>query len=447
MEIRWRWGVSTIDRSQGQIETPLRQRSAGSRCRLWFTLAPLVICLMTWLVLLAIGGDFQRGPRTRTFGGDFALNITGAVILQHGGNPYDHNQTIATQQSFFARQGIETPPDNVTTRLLTWGGYPPLFFWLLQPLTYVPFQVIGVVWIISLYGLMALGFLSILHYLGWKRRLIPTLIFMAMPQTTLEAFYGNPAALVFAVIAGSLFVQRRHPVWGGCLISLAWLKPQLAVPAMILIALFHVNDRRRFLQGVVVGSIALLAATFAAMGIEPMVQWVGEIRGVSAMVGEQPNMIPLVGLYAGAVSATVRQLLQIGLLAVAVSLTAWSWVKLRPQGAVPPLQVAWLWVVWVLALPYAHFREEILLSLPILALIGRDGALLYRRTGVLALYTVFATVLLYSNQPFHVQMLSLPLIALGIILYRARDVHEEAVPEPTDWHLPAGLSRWLPAGR
>ncbi len=447
MALRARLELSTMGRSQRQIEGPLSQHGAGSRRRIRFALAPLVICLLVWLLALVVGGNFQSGPRPSGFGTDFALNITGSAILQHGGNPYDHHQTIVTRQSFFERQGIMTPRDDKTTRLLAWGGYPPLFFWLLQPLTHVPFRVIGTVWIISLYGLMGLGILCILHYLGWKRRLVPTLLFMAMPQTTLQAYYGNPAALVFAIIAGSLLVQRRHPVWGGCLISLAWLKPQLAVPAMILIALFHVNDRRRFLQGMAIGSFVLLAATLVSVGVSPMVKWVGEIRGVSAMVGEQPNMIPLVGLYAGAVSATVRQLLQIGLLTVAVSLTAWSWVNLRPPGAVPPLQVAWLWVVWLLALPYAHFPEEMLLSLPILALIGRDGSRLCRPGALFVLYGMFATVLLYSYEPHHVQTLSLPLIALGVILYRARDGREEDVPTPIDLSVQTALPRALPASR
>jgi len=318
---------------------------------------------------------------------------------------------------------------------------------LLQPLTHIPFRAIGLIWIISLYGFMGLGFLCILHYLGWKRRLIPTLIFMAMPQTTLQAFYGNPAALVFAIIAGSLFVQRRHPVWAGCLISLAWLKPQLAVPAMILVALFHVNDRRRFLQGITIGSLVLLAATLATVGVEPIVQWVGEMRSVSTMAGSQRNMIPLVGLYAGVVSATVRQLLQMGLLTIAAGLTAWWWFKLRPKAAVPPLQVAWLWAVWLLALPYAHFPDEILLSLPVLALIGRDGSRLCRPSVLFALYGMFATVLLYSYEPHHVQTLSLPLIALGVILYRARDGHEEAVPTPIDLPVQTGFPCALPASR
>jgi len=446
MAIRARTSESTNGGFQGQVEVPLNLHSEGSRHRIRFALVPLVICLLLYVFLLSVSGNFQSGPRPRALGGDFALNITGSVILQHGGNLYDENQVIATQQSFFARQGIKTPNDK-WTRAITWQSYPPLYFWLLQPLTHIPFRAIGTIWIISLYGFTGLGFLCILHYLGWKRRLIPTLIFMAMPQTTIEAFYGNPAALVFAVIGGSLFVQRRHPLWGGCLISLAWLKPQLAVPAMILIALFHVNDRRRFLQGIAIGSLALLAVTLATVGIESMVQWVGEMRSVSTMAGDQPNLIPLVGLYAGVVSATVRQLLQMALLAFATGFTGWWWFKLRPQSAVPPLQVAWLWVVWLLALPYAHFPEEMLLSLPILALIGRDGIRLYRRSTLFALYSMFATVLLSYNQPFQVQMLSMPLIALGIILYRARDMHEDAVPMPIDLPVQTWSPCAPPAGR
>jgi len=132
MAIRTRSDVSTNCRSQGQTEAALSQHCAGSRRRIQLALPPLGICLLLYVFLLSFSGNFQNGPRTRALGGDFALNITGAVILQAGGNPYDHRQTIATQQSFFARQGIETPLDNLT-RSITWGAIRRSFFGCSSP--------------------------------------------------------------------------------------------------------------------------------------------------------------------------------------------------------------------------------------------------------------------------------------------------------------------------
>ncbi len=87
------------------------------------------------------------------------------------------------------------------------------------------------------------------------------------------------------------------------------------------------------------------------------------------------------------------------------------------------------------------------LSLPILALIGRDGLRLCRCWTLFALYSMFVTVLLYSYEPHHVQTLSLPLITLGVILYRARDVHEETDSASTARSVQTRLSRALPATR
>jgi hypothetical protein len=384
-----------------------------------YAVALLVVALTAWALLISLGGKVAEGPRTRTFGGDFALNVTGALVTRAAGNPYDQSQIIAAQRTFFPRQGIRTFQDRLT-KLLTWQGYPPLYFWLLQPVTVLPFKVIGSIWIAALYGLMGLGFFCILGFFGWRRRLVPTMLFMCMPQVMLQAYYGNPEALVFAVIGCALVLQRRLPLLGGALMSLAWLKPQMGVPAILLIALFYVADRRRFLLGLTLGTAGLVLVDLLATGIHPLFAWIREMRSVSQIAGGQPNMIPLVGLYADHVSASARTLIEAVVLLGALALTGATWLRVRREEAVAPARVGWLWTVWLLALPYAHFPEEMLLCIGLLPFLGRDGRRLYELGPLLALYALFGSVILFYQEPFGVQMLSFPLIGIGIALYRAR---------------------------
>lgn len=420
----------------GKSDLPARRdMTRPGRFLLW--LGPLVILMLLWAWALVTVGDVRQGPRARNFGGDFALNMSSAYVLRHGENPYDGAVLLRGEQAFLVRQGI-SPNLGRSAGALTWGGYPPLYFWLLGPLTDLPFRTVGIVWIVGLYALMAGGFLAVLAYAGWSRRLVPCLLFLAMPQTMLQAYYGNPAGLVVPVVLGALFLQSRYPLAGGLLLSLAWLKPQLALPALVMITIFHTHDRVRFLLGLALGTFSLLAASLLTMGGHEMILWVRGLLTVSSITGEQPNMAPLVGLYAGWAPPAIRTGLEATGLAVAAVLTlGWRW-KLRGVNRPSLLAVGWLWVVWFLALPYAHFPDEILLSLPIIALLGRDGENAGRPVSVAVLYLMFFSAFLFSAKPHDVQLLSLPLLVLAAMLWMAAR-HEVAAYVRTPLDRPTHL--------
>jgi hypothetical protein len=79
--------------------------------------------------------------------------------------------------------------------------------------------------------------------------------------------------------------------------------------------------------------------------------------------------------------------------------------------------------VWLIAIPYAHFIDEMLLIVPVIALLGRDGRWISRPVSVGVLYLLGLSILLYSWTPMHMQLLSLPLAVcaglFGFISYRS----------------------------
>jgi Glycosyltransferase family 87 len=371
-----------------------------------------------WIWALVSVGHVSDGPQARNFGGDFALNMSGAYAQQHGMNPYNGAALLIAEQRFLGHEGIQTKIDAATASL-TWEGYPPLYFWLLRPLLGFSFRAVALTWIAALYFSLAIGFLAALKYLEWKHRVIPCLLFLAMPQATLEVYYANPTPLIFMMVMLALVLQRTRPFAAGLVFSLACIKPQLALLGFVMLALFHAADRRRFILGTASGVCFLLAANVAACGTGSVMEWFNGLVGVSSITGRQPNMAPLIGLYAGWVSATVRLLLEVSTLAVACLLTYFTWRRTRLQHEIPVFSVAWLWVVWFLALPYAHFADEIVLSIPILAMLGRDTRLLGRWTPSLLPYLMYFSALLFSASFHGAQLLSLPLLILLYPLVRA----------------------------
>jgi Glycosyltransferase family 87 len=392
--------------------------TTANRRTLLLIVGPLGILIVLWVYLLFTVGGVTDGPRARTFGGDFALNMASASVLQHGGNPYDGRGLLSAERSLMEHQGIHTDLGS-SSLVLTWGGYPPLYFWLLRPLLALPFRVVAVAWILGLYVCMGIGFLAALKYAGWKHRVIPCLLFLGMPQAALAAYYANPTPLVFAVMMLALLLQRTRPFASGLLFSLTCLKPQLAIVGFVLLVGFHVTDRRWFTLGVGVGATVLLAVSAATCGLQSLTWWLHGLNSVSSMIGRQPNIAPLIGLYAGWAPTSVRVGLEMSVLAIACVLTFGWWRRMQNTPEVTLISVAWLWVVWFLALPYAHFPDEILLCLPVLALLGPDARNSHRWAPALVPYLMYFSALLFSAKFHDAQLLSLPLIALAAVLFRA----------------------------
>jgi hypothetical protein len=69
-------------------------------------------------------------------------------------------------------------------------------------------------------------------------------------------------------------------------------------------------------------------------------------------------------------------------------------------------KVGWLWAVWFLAAPFAHFPDEILLTIPILAYLGVDGERLASASGRVALVALFGSIILFPATIANVNLLS-----------------------------------------
>ena len=376
---------------------------------------PLMVLLVLWVWVFYAEGAYKGGPSGKSFEADLAMFYSAAQVMRDGGNPYDHTLLYRTERAVMHRQGLPVTPKVAVVRV----GNPPLFLWALGPLMRLPFQTVGYVWFALMYLVSLAGFLATLRLLGWRRTVLPSVVFLMMPAVLLGAFYGNPVAVVFAAVSFALLIAQRYPLAAGALLCFAWLKPPVGLPVVLLILLFHVPQWRKVAAGFAGTTVVLLGLMLLTTGASSLSLWIHGLVGYSNDMGIQPDVASLAGLYVRWAPQGARLVIESLVLILAAGLTFRTWRRVGPDRPVAPQRVAWLWIVWMLATPYAHYFDEILLVMPILTLLGRDGEWLTTRPAVIGLYLSFLSLGFVEAVILDSNVLSLFLLATLACMLRS----------------------------
>lgn len=386
-------------------------RARGSRS-LRVSLVVLGAFMLLWIWLFYAEGAFDGGPNGKAFGGDFAAYQVAAQVMAANQNPFDHHLLYDAESSYLRRQGLPI----TTVRAVVRVGQPPLFFWALEPLTHLPFQTVALAWILAVYVLSAFGFVAAARFVGLKWPVVPLILFLLMPQIVMAAFYGNVVGIVFAAVGCSLLLLRRYPFVAGAILTLAWLKPQVGFPIVLLLALFLVASRRQLIYGFGVASICMGVLTALLVGPHALVWWMHGLTDFSADMTLQPSLACLSGLYVRWAHASLRLMLEELALGAACWLTATTWLRHHRAKPAGMADIGWLWCVWLLATPYAHFPDEILLAPAIMAMFVRTRETRSQFLALAAVYLLFLSLFLTNWYPLQANLLSLPLLAVALCL-------------------------------
>ncbi len=313
--------ASSVDCAVETGTSPLRVTRPFARMlgllKGFMLIAPFAFLLVASFTALVGSAVRNGGPAASDLDGDFAMFYTATHVSQAHGDPYNPPQLLRNETRLMQQQHIRMTISPSLVRV----GNPPIYFWALEPLTRLPYRLAGWLW----FGLMALatiiGALAAMRIAGWKRRLVPLLLFLSMPVTAIGYYDGNDISLVFLGLMLGLLAARRYPVLAGALMAVAWLKPSVTFPLVMLIVLFHVKDRRSVLAGLVLATISLATLTLVVLGSGSFVEWITGLSGYSRDIASQIEIAPLSGLYVGWTSPTVRTILEAASIAVALSLT------------------------------------------------------------------------------------------------------------------------------
>jgi hypothetical protein len=196
-----------------------------SRRRLWAAVGLLIgLILIGWdLWLAAIEFIPQYAVRN-----DFRLGYSAALVGLRNG--YSHLYDLSAQKAAIESLGPAFNPQPFIS--------PPPLAWLATPFVVLPFTAALFVWTALLVAALIWTW-----YLLAPREMLSRVAHLALAAGLFPVAFGlmvgQPGALVGAAVATSWWLMRRdRPVWAGLVLSLALLKPQLAllVPVCLLVA-------------------------------------------------------------------------------------------------------------------------------------------------------------------------------------------------------------------
>lgn len=113
--------------------------------------------------------------------------------------------------------------------LLEWF-YPPTFLISIVPLSFLPFDVSLVVWLVASFALAAVA----VYFLTGKKKLAP-LCLLAFPGTFLNIRWGQNGFLTAALFGFGVYFVESNPMLAGLMFGLLTFKPQMAIFPFIIL--------------------------------------------------------------------------------------------------------------------------------------------------------------------------------------------------------------------
>ena len=372
-------------------------------------LAPILL-LLAILLAVRIVGSMDYHHNDNDF---FTFWLSGRLVTQ-GGSPYDPAQWLAGYHQF--EIGFIPNPAFL---------YPLPLALLLAPLGLLTIPVAYVVWV-TLTELMIIASLAILLRLETnpRRRLffIPLFVGIVLFRpTSLTLTQGQMSGLfLFTLVWIAFLWQKGRWFWGGVLLGLLSLKPNLGFIVIGLVAIWLLRNKNwRALGGALVSGIFVLIAgliynpawviQYLHVGSNKLAETFGgspTVWGLGALISHNQTTITLI----------------IGSLAGLLLLFGFLRAILSGSAALRPLSVLALAVcVTLLVTPYTWTYDQLLLVLPLTTLIlamDRSGIRFPMTASVFLGLDVLVVILLVFDVMLQVEILNvlIPLVVFGLCL-------------------------------
>lgn len=185
-------------------------------------------------------------------------------LLLHDRDPYSSEITREIQTGYYGRPLDTSRPNDPKDQQAF--AYPVYVAILLAPTVFFPFPVVEAGFRCLLVALSAATVPLWLRVLGWRASATTTAVFLVLTLGSFPALQGfkleQLSLIVCGLIAGSAaLLTGGHLAWAGALLSLAMIKPQLALPFTGWLGLWAAarwKERGSFIWGFVGTMAALL---------------------------------------------------------------------------------------------------------------------------------------------------------------------------------------------
>ena len=362
-----------------------------------------ILALFGIAVVLAFYAEMlAHAPAT---GQDFRNFYAAAAVLRHGGNPYDLHQLLRWEDRLYRPT---TAAQRASLRGNPYVQGPPLAMALMPAVGLPPASVYRVY--AALLVAAAVAALAVLAHLQpvqhpWKR----AFLLLISPVTFLGVLLGQLDAVLLLLLVLALWCLRRgRAAPAGFALALGLVKPQIMAGPIVLLAALSWRRGRlgAYLAGLAAGAAAFVGSSLLVAGPAVVQGWAHELAGFGgATVYTQVDISSLTTIYVGWVPHTLGLALSAATLLAWAGLCAMLWQDTshpptpspsRGEGGYPrsgsrvfsPLPCTgrgdggegsgerwWLALgltCWLLATPYAHPHDDVLL-VPVVWYLLDDG--------------------------------------------------------------------------
>lgn len=307
--------------------------------------------------------------------------LGGRELLLHGRNPYSDETTVEIQKGYYGRAldaaRAEDPKDRQGF------AYPAYVVFVLAPLIGFPFPQVQIFFHWLLLALTAASVWLWLRALRWK---LPGLAMAAAMVLVLGSFAAvqgiklqQLSLLVAALLAGAAAcVAGGFLFWGGALLALATIKPQLAWLLAGWLLLWAVSDwqgRRRFVFGFgLMMCLLLCGAQILLPGwLRMFVEAVGQYHGYT----HSQSVLEVILVSASGTSATLGHIggeILAGIAILGCLPMLWKWRREREESPQFEWALAVVLALTVVVVPmYAPYNQVLLLPAILLLVRNRES--------------------------------------------------------------------------
>ena len=370
------------------IIAPPQDRAPHPRFRRRATTRRALCTIATVLILCFYGEVLTHAP---VVGQDFRVFYSAAAVIQHGGSPYDARALARTEDHLFPVRSAAERRDRRANPYIQ----GPLLALLFVPFLRFPPAVVYDAYAAALLAAAAAALLvidqvrrdSVGRSVRARQRTLPLLL---SPVVFLAVLLGQPDPLLLLLFALAWHaLQRRHMALASALLAVACVKPQIMVGPVVLLGLlaWRAGGIRPYLGGLLAGAASVVGCCLLFAGPLVTGDWLRALVSFgSGTVYAQVDIAALSTLYLDWLPHALVPLAVIGAVA------AWVvWAVSSARRGTSDASATLRWVgqglcLWLLATPYAHPHDDVLL-LPVLWLCATVRLATDRR----ALGALFAT--------------------------------------------------------
>lgn len=203
-------------------------------------------------------------------------------LLLRGRDPYNAQITREIQQGYYGRVLDPNQPNDPKDQQAF--AYPLYVVFILAPTVKLSFALVQSIFFWLLVALTAASVPLWMRVIGWRVTMVDQVLWCVLALGCFPAVQGlklqQLTLLVAPLIALSLAaVVRGRLVWGGMLLAVATIKPQLVLPLAAWLFLWMLGDwrRRQRLLWSFLGSLVVLMLGAGLL----LPGWVGEFRAAS----------------------------------------------------------------------------------------------------------------------------------------------------------------------